>query len=109
MQPCLIEALFTSIGLTRILSWAPSFPFRDVAVGGAVAAALLVWGAMHWEAMDQRGNYIVGEFGTEVLDHLPRDALFLSMTDLVTNSVRYIQVCHRYRQVINRLCLGFRV
>jgi len=103
MQPCLIEAIFTSLGLTRILSFAPSFSFRGAAKGGAVAAVLLGWGAVHWEAMDQSGNYVVWEFGNEVLNHLPRDALFLSMTDLVTNSVRYIQVCHRHRQVINLL------
>ena len=105
MQPCLIEAIFTSLGLTRILSFAPSFSFSGVAKGGAVAAVLLGWGVVHWEAMDQSGNYVVWEFGKEVLNHLPRDALFLSMTDLVTNSVRYIQVCHRHRQVINLLCL----
>jgi hypothetical protein len=33
----------------------------------------------------------------QVLDSVPASALFLTMTDLVTNAVRYVQVCHHYR------------
>ena len=32
-----------------------------------------------------------------MLDSVPASALFLTMTDLVTNSIRYLQVCHHYR------------
>jgi len=56
-----------------------------------VVALLVWWARAQWEERDQTGNYVVLQFGREVLAPMPMNALFLTMTDLVTNAVRYIQ------------------
>jgi hypothetical protein len=59
---------------------------------GLVVGVLVVWGWVHFDLMDMSANRIVEQFGYEVLLPLPPSALFLTMTDLVTNTLRYLQV-----------------
>jgi hypothetical protein len=47
--------------------------------------------------MDQSSNIYSSEFGRALLEPLPHNALVLVMTDLATNSMRYVQAVDRYR------------
>eukprot|EP00961_Rhodomonas_salina_P277024 3743882-Rhodomonas_salina.1 len=60
-----------------------------------VGAVLCGWARANWAHMDQSDNYVVSQFAVQILDLLPKSALFLTMTDLVTNSLRYTQVPER--------------
>jgi len=46
---------------------------------------------------DQHENWTTHTLGKMVLDTLPENALFLSIGDVYTNSVRYLQFCENYR------------
>ena len=68
------------------------FRLAPIFTATVVVGTLIWWFFQHFESMNQRGNNVVEQFAVEVLGGLPRYALFLTMTDLVTNSLRYVQV-----------------
>ncbi|KAJ1481641.1 hypothetical protein T484DRAFT_1806647, partial [Baffinella frigidus] len=97
MQSACIEVLIIASGADAICTLLPA-NLRGAPFSVSVAALLVGWAAVQWEVQDQSDNYVVEQFGREVLSLMPPNALFLTMTDLVTNSLRYLQVCHHYRQ-----------
>jgi len=68
------------------------FVMRFIVFVVAVAAAYRSF----W-VMDQSSNIYSSEFGRALLEPLPHNALVLVMTDLATNSMRYVQAVDRYR------------
>jgi hypothetical protein len=61
-----------------------------------VAVAAAATHRSFW-VMDQSSNIYSSEFGRALLAPLPHNALVLVMTDLATNSMRYVQAVDRYR------------
>jgi hypothetical protein len=94
MMPAVIMFVYIGHGFfvcARALKMSPT-AMRVVVL--AVAAA-----AVHrsfW-VMDQSSNIYSSEFGRALLAPLPHNALVLVMTDLATNSMRYVQAVDRYR------------
>ncbi|EKX32782.1 hypothetical protein GUITHDRAFT_148379 [Guillardia theta CCMP2712] len=96
MQTAIVEVLFMAAGFHRLLALAVPEVHRPALVVVHVGI-LLAFCRRHYERMDQSDNYIVSQFGKEVLALMPVSSLFLTMTDLVTNTLRYWQACHRHR------------
>eukprot|EP00960_Hanusia_phi_P068398 766836-Hanusia_phi.AAC.2 len=96
MQAAIIEVLFMSAGFHRLLELLLPAPHR-YAVTVLHIGILLAFCRRHYDRMDQSHNQVVAQFGKEVLALMPVNSLFLTMTDLVTNTLRYWQSCHRHR------------
>lgn len=78
-----------------------------VAIGAAVAAVALV---ARFPAMSRHDNRIVRSYGAEILRMAPPGALMLTRGDMITNSVRYLQVVEGMRpdvRVVDLELLGF--
>lgn len=53
---------------------------------------------IHYKKEDQSSNKSIYYLGKNVLDTLPEGALFLSLGDIYTNAVRYMQQAENYRK-----------
>ena len=94
MMPAVIMFVYIAHGFFICASALKISPAIMRVVVVAVAAA-----ATHrsfW-VMDQSSNIYSSEFGRALLAPLPHNALVLVMTDLATNSMRYVQAVDRYR------------
>ncbi len=59
---------------------------------------------------NHRDNYNVANFGRHMVESLPKDAVFFTLGDINTNSVRYMQTCEAFRQdvaVLDRSLLSY--
>ena len=83
----------SAAGVSRQGRWGGAEGVGVWVVALLVSATLGWWGQKHFTRMDMSENQIVEQFGYEVLRYMPPNALFLTMTDLVTNTLRYLQVC----------------
>jgi hypothetical protein len=71
-------------------------PWRLVGPALCLAVACLQ-PATHWRQMDRHHSHLVHDYGEEILRALPRGALVLTKGDLITNSVRYVQLAEGRR------------
>ena len=95
MQAHLPAFGFLGIGIERILSAARLWRRRSAA---ALALGLVTTQvALNFRMQDQSRNYHVWNFGHVLLDARPQHAIVLTQGDLVTNSIRYLQRCEKYR------------
>lgn len=62
-----------------------------------VFATILFQFATNFAQEDQHENYTTEILGKTVLDIMPNNAVFLSLGDVYTNSIRYLQNCEDYR------------
>jgi len=47
---------------------------------------------VHYSAMDQSSNQYVKQYGAMHLEMMPRNAILIVKGDVITNSIRYLQV-----------------
>jgi hypothetical protein len=94
MMPAVIMFVYIGHGFficASALKVSPSVMRAFVFVVAAAATHRSFW------EMDQSSNIYSSEFGRSLLAPLPHNALVLVMTDLATNSMRYVQAVDRYR------------
>ena len=95
MQSHIIVFGFIGIGIERLLSsislWRRGIviPLSIALVSAQVAA--------NFKMQDQSQNFHVLNFGHVLLDPRPQHAILFTQGDLVTNSIRYLQRCEKYR------------
>jgi hypothetical protein len=76
----------------------------------AGAAALLVLPAARFREMDRHASTLVRSYGAEILRAAPPGALLLTRGELITNTVRYLQLAEHRRpdvRVVDVELLGF--
>lgn len=105
-QPELLVCAFCGLGLAAL-----DRTCRGRGVVPALAVGLVVLqGALHWRHMDRHDNRLVRHYADEMLRVVPRDALLVTKGDLITNTVRYLQVAESKRpdvRVVDQELLGF--
>jgi dipeptide/tripeptide permease len=80
---CLLQSAFNCI-LQSVLSCMPGLTFLTVSVKTQIG--------LHYTRMDQSGNEYVKHYGEMHLAKLPRNAILVVKGDVITNSIRYLQV-----------------
>ena len=104
MQPGIIAACFTGLGLAALTS----FGQRVVGRGGsrhavtALAAAVLVAGVVShthrvWPVVDNSSNRVIERYGRALLEPLPPNATLITAYDMQWTAVRYLTVCEGVR------------
>ena len=81
--------------------------FGPAALAVALVGLQLGW---HYGDQDQSDNTVVSDYGRAILESLPADALLVSLGDLDTNSIRYLQLCEGVRpdvRVVDRAMLRY--
>ena len=105
-QPEILVCAFCGLGLAAI-----ERALRRRAVVPVLAVGLIVLqGALHWHHMDRHDSLLVRHYADEMLRVVPRDTLLVTKGDLITNTVRYLQVAERQRpdvRVVDQELLGF--
>ena len=104
-EPDIFVFLLCGFGFAVAGPWAP----RPVEMGVAGAIALLALG-LRFRAMDRHRSFLVRDYGVEILRAAPRGALLLTKGDLITNTVRYLQLAEGQRpdvSVVDQELLGF--
>lgn len=84
--------------------------WRVALVTSAAAAFVLLQLGLHYDDQDQHENTVVVDYGRSILESMPSDALLVSLGDLDTNSMRYLQLCEQVRpdvRVIDRAMLHY--
>jgi hypothetical protein len=94
-QPDLFVCLWCGFGLTAIASL-DSTRLRRLEVPVAVTIDLTLL-AFRFHAMDSSRSTVVRDYGAEILRAAPRSALILSRGDLITNTLRYLQLADAER------------
>lgn len=72
-------------------------------VPAAVVMALVLQVGINFKQEDQHENWTTHQLGKLVLDVMPEKSIFLSMGDVYTNSIRYLQQCEGYRTDVHVL------
>ena len=105
-QPEILVCAFCGLGLATLES-----VLRRRGVLPVLAVGLIVLqGAVHWRHMDRHDSLLVRHYADEMLRVVPRDTLLATKGDLITNTVRYLQVAERRRpdvRVVDQELLGF--
>jgi hypothetical protein len=105
-QPELHACVLAGYGLAALARAAPR-PFA--AIAGALVT--VVPPLLRFTAMDHHEDRTVRSYGAEILRAAPPGAIVLTRGDLITNTVRYLQVAERLRtdvRVVDQELLGFR-
>lgn len=66
--------------------------------------------ALNFRTENHRDNYTFAEFGRHLLRNLPRNAVYFSLGDINTNSIRYVQNCEGFRadvKVLDRSLMSY--
>ena len=105
-QPEILVCAFCGLGLATL-----ERVLRRRGVLPVLAAGLIVLqGVLHWRHMDRHDSFLVRHYADEMLRVVPRDTLLATKGDLITNTVRYLQVAERRRpdvRVVDQELLGF--
>jgi len=87
-----MAALLVLGALAVVGAWELHRRWGGAVAAGALAAAVLLAGALNWKASDESGNVVVEEMVHNVLDALPRRALiFSSQWDFWVSGSIYLQ------------------
>jgi hypothetical protein len=106
-QPELYACAWVAFGFLAIgrrVRWGPLVPAMCV----AIAVAQLVF---RFVEMDRHTNRLVYSYGAEILRAAPPETLMVTKGDLITNSVRYLQLAEGRRldvKVVDQELLAFR-
>ncbi len=104
-QPDIFVFVLCGVGVAELgRRWYRGIP---VAVG---SAALLLLPALRFREMDRHGSTLVRQYGAEILRAAPPGALLLTRGELITNTVRYLQLAEGRRpdvSVVDVELLGF--
>jgi hypothetical protein len=87
-MPVWLVFLWAGLGLT-LVPWPQRLPSWSLRAVASVAVLLQV--GLFYGAENQRHNRTLHYYGSYLLGALPRNALFLSLGDLDTNVLRYLQ------------------
>ncbi len=82
---------------------------RPAELGAAIAIALVALG-LRFHEMDRHRSLLVRDYGAEILRAAPPGALLLTKGDLITNTLRYLQLAEGQRpdvRVVDQELLGF--
>jgi hypothetical protein len=104
-QPDIFVFLWCGLGFAAAARFVP----RGVEIAAAIATALLALG-FRFREMDRHRTFLVRDYGAEILRVAPAGALLLTKGDLITNSVRYLQLAEGRRpdvRVVDQELLGF--
>eukprot|EP01060_Flectonema_neradi_P019856 TRINITY_DN27379_c0_g1_i1.p1 TRINITY_DN27379_c0_g1~~TRINITY_DN27379_c0_g1_i1.p1 ORF type:complete len:696 (+),score=93.50 TRINITY_DN27379_c0_g1_i1:23-2110(+) len=93
LQPMLILAVLSGYGFSTIT---PSI-FRGLPGATVVVAYVSRIYVNNWTLMDQSRNVLVEQFATEMLRPLKQNSILLTKGDVLTNSLRYVQVVKKVR------------
>ncbi len=98
-QPDVYLAAFAGIGTAALVaeprkSLARVWPTLTLGLAGIVAIAQV---ATHYRSLDHHDNRLVEQYGAEILRGAPPGALIVSKGDLITSSIRYLQLAERTR------------
>lgn len=66
--------------------------------------------AVHYRHENHRNNTTFADFGRYLMDKLPQNALFLSLGDINTNTIRYLQNCEGHRpdlKILDRSLMSY--
>jgi len=98
-QPDLYVAAFAGIGFAGIFAGLrPSVPLVTALLGPSLAVAIgAAQISSHYAELDHHANTLVEQYGAEMLRVAPPGALMLTKGDLITNSVRYLQLAEHVR------------
>ena len=114
-QPTVIVCAWAGLGLAAVATWLTRSPsaWRPLTAAAAPMVAVLAVGlqiGLHYTDRDQSDNDEVEAYGRAILESLPRDALLISLGDLDTNTIRYLQLCEALRpdvRVVDRAMLSY--
>lgn len=120
MQSHVVLALSAGVGARAALGWATSYAKREdsepqrrfpalVAMGLALSSAAYRCVSL-WPSMDESSNDAMVEYARDVLTPLPSGARVIVKGDLITNGMRYLQVCEGYRadvQMVDQAMLTY--
>jgi hypothetical protein len=104
-QPDIFVFLWCGLGFAAAGRFVP----RAVEIVAASVIALLALG-LRFREMDRHRNLLVRDYGAEILRAAPQGALLLTKGDLITNTVRYLQLAEGRRpdvRVVDQELLGF--
>jgi SAM-dependent methyltransferase len=115
-QPNLLVCAWVGLGVaagTAALRSAagPGWARWDAPVTAILTIALVACQlARHYERQDQSANTVVADHGRAILESLPPNALLISLGDIDTNPIRYLQLCDGVRtdvRVVDRAMLHY--
>jgi hypothetical protein len=99
-QPDLFVCLWCGFGVASLGALAPaaltSRIGRRLEVPAAVALGATLLG-LRFASMDRAKSTLVRDYGSEILRAAPRGSLLLTKGDLITNTVRYLQLADNER------------
>jgi len=96
-QPVLYLCVFAGVGFASIVARLPRAPApraASVVLAGSLGLAQL---GAHYRSVDRHANRLVERYGAEMLRAAPPGALLITKGDLITSSIRYLQVAERAR------------
>jgi hypothetical protein len=105
-QPEILVCAFCGLGLATL-----DLAFRGHAVVPGLAVCLItLQGAFHWRHLDRHDSRLVRHYADEMLRVAPRNSLLATKGDLITNTIRYLQVAELQRpdvRVVDQELLGY--
>jgi Protein of unknown function (DUF2723) len=105
-QPTIFLCLLCGLGFAATAPWMR----ESFAMPAAATIAVVAFG-LRFPAMDYSRSTLVRQYGAEYLRVAPPGALLLTKGDLITNTMRYLQLAENMRpdvRVVDQELLGFR-
>ena len=99
--------LFLGLGIHY---WSKRVNLPQKAMIAIAFAVVTTQMGLHFSAENNHGNYSFADFGKNLLKPLPQKALFFTLGDINTNTVRYVQQCENYRtdvKVLDRSLMSY--
>lgn len=104
-QPDIFVFFWCGLGFATLGRFVP----KAGEIGASVVIAVLALG-LRFHEMDRHRSILVRDYGAEILRAAPPGALLLTKGDLITNTVRYLQLAEGRRpdvRVLDQELLGF--
>ena len=89
---------WAGLGVQQLASWAVPRKFVETAVFAIAVVAIGLQSAMHFQAANQRDNFVFRDYANTILAGLPAGALLILNSDSAINSVRYLQAVEGVRK-----------
>ena len=102
LMPNMLFIPVIALGVSHLLVHDKIRPHAGLIKYLLLAAPVLAL-VMNFHHENHRDNYTFSDFGRYLLKGLPQNALFFSLGDVNTNSVRYVQNCEGFRQDVKVL------
>ena len=99
-QPTVWVCAWIGLGFAVVASFLQRPPWSRWGRPAAALAVILAVGlqfGLHVDEQDEHDNTVIADYGRAILKSLPPDALLVSLGDLDTNALRYLQLCEQVR------------